>query len=290
MRLPPGTQQPRHRRQLDWELITCGVRGHELVGRDASAPAPEDSFLLRDDGDIRWHRCLRCDVWIALPRPPSGSRDALPDRSEIEVPLRGRALHDRIVLRLIAIDRLTHFLILGLLGVAVLAFAADRSSLRGPFYRVLTGLQGGVAGGPIQTSGNVGIIHDLNKLFTLQTGTLDVVGIALLAYAALEGVEAVGLWLGRRWAEYLTFMATTILLPFEIYELIDKLTVLRVIGFLINLAVVVYLLFKKRLFGLRGGGAADEALRAADTGWEAVRRYTLAAPAGAPLPAPAVRT
>jgi hypothetical protein len=66
--------------------------------------------------------------------------------------------------------------------------------------------------------------------------------------------------------------------------------VLRVIGFLINLAVVVYLLFKKRLFGLRGGGAADEALRAADTGWEAVRRDTLAAPAGAPLPAPAVRT
>ncbi len=36
------------------------------------------------------------------------------------------------------------------------------------------------------------------------------------------------------------------------------------IGFLINLAVVVYLLLRKRLFGLRGGAAADEAERARD--------------------------
>ncbi len=43
----------------------------------------------------------------------------------------------------------------------------------------------------------------------------------LLAYAALEGMEAVGLWLVKRWAEYLTFVATTILLPLEVYELVN---------------------------------------------------------------------
>ena len=49
---------------------------------------------------------------------------------------------------------------------------------------------------------------------------------------------------------------------------------LKVIGFIINLAVVVYLLFAKRLFGLRGGGAADDALRARDMGWDAIERAT----------------
>jgi uncharacterized membrane protein (DUF2068 family) len=178
------------------------------------------------------------------------------------------------VLRLIAVDRVLHFLILSLLGIGVFAFAADRQSLRAAFYRILTALQGGVAGGPVQTSGHVGIIGELDKLFSLSAGTLRVVGIALLAYGLMEGIEAVGLWFTKRWAEYLTFLATTILLPFEIYEIVDRGTVLKVIGFLINLAVVIYLLWAKRLFGLRGGGRVDEELRARDMSWEAIERST----------------
>ncbi len=200
--------------------------------------------------------------------PPARSRD------EIVIPRRGKALRDRIVLRLIAVDRLVHFVVLGLLGVAVLAFTANRASLHDAFYRVLTALQGGVAGGPVQTTGHVGIVHDLDRLFTLRAGTLKEVGIALIAYAALEGVEAVGLWFARRWAEYLTFVSTALLLPLEVYEIVDKGTPLKVIGFLINVAVVVYLLLRKRLFGLRGGAAADEAERERDNGWEAVERAT----------------
>jgi uncharacterized membrane protein (DUF2068 family) len=276
--VPPGTQQPRRRRRLDWELITCGVSGHALVGRDAAAADEQDAIVVCDRGDVRWHRCLRCDGWIALPRPGRPSREHPPDRAEIEVPLRGRALRDRIALRLIALDRLTHFLILGLLGIGVLAFAAHRITIKDTFYRVLTAIQGGVAGGPVQMSGHVGIVHDLDRLFSLQSGTLDELGIALLAYAALEGAEAVGLWLGKRWAEYLTFVSTTILLPLEVYEIIHKGSLLKVIGFLINLAVVIFLLYRKRLFGLRGGGAADEAERTRDMGWPAIEAATLAIP------------
>jgi uncharacterized membrane protein (DUF2068 family) len=278
VQLAPGTQHPRRRRQLDWELIACGVRGHVLVGRDATALRDEDALIASDRGDVRWHRCLRCDCWVALARPVQGTRDHPADRPEIVLPLRGKALRDRIVLRLIALDRLTHFLVLGLLGVAVLAFTANRDHLREAFYRVLTALQGGVGGGPVQTSGHVGILHDLDRLFSLRSGTLKEVGIALLGYATLEAVEAIGLWMGRRWAEYLTFISTTVLLPLEIYELIDKATALKVIGFLINVAVVVYLLFKKRLFGLRGGGRAEHAERHRDMGWEAIERATLATP------------
>jgi hypothetical protein len=40
----------------------------------------------------------------------------------------------------------------------------------------------------------------------------------------------------------------------------------------VNLAIVIYLLFAKRLFGLRGGVAADEALRERDLGWGSLDR------------------
>jgi uncharacterized membrane protein (DUF2068 family) len=271
MQLPPGTQHPRKRRHIDWELVTCGVGGHAFAHVEASGE--EDPHLVRDGNGVRWHRCLRCDGWFALP-PEADVPQSAPGREGIVIPLRGKPLRDRIVLRLIAVDRLVHFVVLGLLGVGVLAFAANRNALRDAFYRVLTAIQGGVAGGPVQTTGHVGILHDLDRLFTLRTGTLKEVGIALLAYAALEGVEAIGLWFAKRWAEYLTFVSTTILLPLEVYEIINKGTPLKVIGFLINVAVVVYLLLRKRLFGLRGGGAADEAERERDMGWEAIERAT----------------
>jgi hypothetical protein len=64
------------------------------------------------------------------------------------------------------------------------------------------------------------------------------------------------------------------LLPLEIYELAHKATPLKVIGFLINLAIVIFLLYDKRLFGLRGGGAAEAAERALEAGWEAIERAT----------------
>ncbi len=275
MQPAPGIHpRPRPRRKIDWELIACGFSGHALVGLDAELIRPEDHLLVREEDGLRWYRCLRCDSWVALapPQQPTGSHP--PERSEIELPLRGKGLRDKVVLRLIACDRALHFLVLVLLGISVLAFAGHESNLRSDYYRVLTALQGGVAGGPVQSTGHVGILHELDKLFTLRAGTLQGVGLALLAYGLLEGVEAVGLWLTKRWAEYLTFLATSILLPLEIYELVHRQTPLKIIGFLINLAVVIYLLFAKRLFGLRGGGAADEALRNRDTSWAAVERAT----------------
>jgi uncharacterized membrane protein (DUF2068 family) len=275
MQRPPGTDPPpRPRRKVDWELVACGFRGHALVGTDAAQIRPQDALFVREDGAVRWHRCLRCDSWVALSPPQSPARDHPPDRDEIEVPLRGKALRDKIVLRLIAIDRAIHFVVLGGLGLAVLAFASHESSLRDKFYRVLTDLQGGVAGGPVQTSGHVGFLHELDKLFSLRSGTLREVGFGLLAYGVLEGVEAIGLWFAKRWAEYLTFLSTTILLPLEVYEILKRQSALKIIGFVINLAVVVYLLFAKRLFGLRGGGAADEAERRADMSWEALEQIT----------------
>jgi uncharacterized membrane protein (DUF2068 family) len=269
----PRIPGPRIRRRIGWELIVCGWKGHVLTGTDATGLRPEDALLAREYDGSRWYRCLRCDSWVPLPPPVEPQREHLPDRSEIEIPARGKALRDKIVLRLIAIDRAFHFLVLTVLGIVVLIIAANQKTARGDFERVLAALQGGV----VQTRGHVGILGELDKLFSLRSRTLYAVGAALLAYGVLEGIEAIGLWFAKRWAEYLTFIATTLLLPLEVYEIVNRLSILKLITFAINLAIAIWLVYAKRLFGVRGGAAVDEQRRAASMSWEEVESTT---PAG----------
>ena len=274
----PGTEKPRRfRPKLRYELIDCGLHGHEILGTDAAALRPADELFARESGGLRWYRCLRCDSWLALPPPDRPTRKYLPGRDEIALPLRGKPLRDRYVLRLIAVDRALHFLILSALAAAVLLFASDRAALDAEFTRILNDLQGG-AGGPMTTS-RFGIVHDLQYLFAVRIQNLYLAGAAIAAYALLEGVEAVGLWLGKRWAEYLTFVATIVFIPYEIHELLKSVTALKVVALVINVAIAVYLLYAKRLFGLRGGGRVERAEREADSGWPAIERAT---PRGTP--------
>jgi hypothetical protein len=49
-------------------------------------------------------------------------------------------------------------------------------------------------------------------------------------------------------------------------EIVNRASVFKVLAFVVNIAVVVYLLLAKRLFGLRGGNAADEAEARRDQG------------------------
>jgi uncharacterized membrane protein (DUF2068 family) len=269
---PPGTVRPKGvRPRLHYELIGCGLRGHEIIGTDVAKIRPADDLLVREPGDgLRWYRCVRCDAWVPLPPPAAPTREYLPERGNIVLPLRGRPLRDRYVLRLIALDRVVHFLVLGALAVGVFIFIADRASLSSTFYRVMDAVQGGV-GGP-NGHGGGGILQELQRAFAAKASTLWLAGLVLAGYALLEGIEAVGLWFARRWAEYLTFVATTLLLIPEVYELTGRITVTKIITLIINIAVVCYLLFAKRLFGLRGGGRAEAAEYDHDTGWKALER------------------
>ncbi len=279
----PGTERPRrYRPRLRYELIGCGLHGHELLGTDAAELRPRDHLFARESGGLRWYRCLRCDSWVVLSPPGLPARRYPPDREEVRLPLRGRPLRDRYVLRLIALDRMLHFLILSALAAAVFLFAGNKAALNADFTRILHDLQGGV-GGPVASS-RQGVVHDLQRLFAVSIRNLYLVGAAIAAYALLEGVEAIGLWLGRRWAEYLTFVATVVFVPYEIYELTKSVTALKVLTLVINLAIVVYLLVSKRLFGLRGGGRAERAEYDADVGWPAIERAT-PEPFLAPAPA-----
>jgi uncharacterized membrane protein (DUF2068 family) len=281
----PGTERPqRYRPKLRYELIGCGLHGHELLGTDARTLRPQDALFARESGGLRWYRCLRCDSWVALSPPEHPAADYPPSRENIALPLRGRPLRDRYVLRLIAVDRLIHFLVLSALAAAIFLFANDKAVLNAEFTRVLQDLQGGL-GGPVSTS-HSSIVHDLKDLFAVSIANLYLAGIAVALYAVMEGVEAAGLWLGRRWAEYLTFAATIVFVPYEVYELTKTVSALKVLTLVINLAIVAYLLLAKRLFGLRGGSRAERAERAGDTGWAAIERATPASSVPPP-PTPA---
>jgi uncharacterized membrane protein (DUF2068 family) len=268
----PGTERPRrYLPKLRYELVGCGLHGHELLGTDAAALRAEDGLFARESGGLRWYRCLRCDSWVALCPPEQPKVPHPPSREQISLPLRGRPLRDRYVLRLIAVDRVIHFLILSALATVIFLFATNKAALNADFTKILNDLQGGLSG---SVNSNHGIVHDLHNLFAISIANLYVAGTAVAAYALLEGTEAVGLWLGRRWAEYLTFLATVIFVPYEIYELTKSVSALKVLALVINLAIVAYLLIAKRLFGLRGGGKAERAEHEEDTGWAPIERAT----------------
>jgi len=175
------------------------------------------------------------------------------------------------VLRLIALDRALHFLILGALAVLAFVLASHRGQIVHLVDRVnvlFFGAQSGSSAHPH------GLTHEIERLLTLNVTTFRLIGAAAAVYALLEGAEAYGLWRGRRWAEYLTFVATTLFVPYELYELYDKVTPIRAGAFAVNLAILLYLLLAKRLFGLRGGAEADRARRAADSGWATFEELT----------------
>jgi len=276
---PPGTQPPRRfRPRLHWELVWCALHGHALVGTDAAAVTPDHALYVREDrSGTRWHRCLRCDSWLPLPPPPAPARPLPPSPGEIDLPRRGKPLRDLVVLRLIAVDRAFHFVVLAALGVLVLLFSADRATFRHDFFRVVADLQGGTVAG--SSHARRGFLHTLDNLFTTSSSHLHRLGAVLLCYAVVEGIEAVGLWYLKRWAEYLTFLVTASLLPFEVYEIAHRASPLKIVAFIINVAVVIYLLRAKRLFGVRGGAAAERTAIARDLGWEALERTSPPVPA-----------
>jgi uncharacterized membrane protein (DUF2068 family) len=277
----PGTRARRRRRPtIDWELIDCGLQGHRLVGTDVARISPDDHVLVRESGGVRFYRCLRCDAWVTAPAVDPPARTSMPPIDEIDIPLRGRPLRDRFVLRLISVERAVHVVILALLVVVVFLFAAHHATLRGYYTRILTDLQDLFGG----TTGRRGVLADLNRLFALSTTVLYLIGVGLALYTALLVAETVGLWLDRRWAEYLTFVETAVLVPYEIYELARGVTPFKVLTFVVNVAILTYLALGHRLFGLRGGAAAVEARRAEASGWEALVRAT-PEPAATPVPA-----
>ena len=81
---------------------------------------------------------------------------------------------------------------------------------------------------------------------SLEGSKLRLIAVIAFLYAALFAVEGVGLWMSKRWAEYLTIIATASFVPFEVYELFRHASWQRGATLGINLLVVGYLVWKVR--------------------------------------------
>lgn len=95
-------------------------------------------------------------------------------------------------------------------------------------------------------SGQRIVRHLVMQLLALSRSKIAALGVVALFYAALFMTEGIGLWRERRWAEYLTVILTGSLLPFEIYEIAHHVTLLRIGTFVVNVAVLVYLIVRLR--------------------------------------------
>jgi uncharacterized membrane protein (DUF2068 family) len=257
---------------VNWNLLTCALRPHVRY-----APAePEVRRRLRADtaAGEAW-QCLRCATFVPGPPDLTGPAARAPRvRRDDEI-------RSALILRLFAIERFVRAIIFGFIAYGVWRFKYARVSVEHAFNREYPEVRALLheLGYNINSSG--GLVGLIRHTFDLNQRTLTWLALGAAAYAVIEILEGTGLWLLRRWGEYFAMVATSAFIPYEIYELAAKVTPLRLVAFLINVALVVYLVLTKRLFGVRGGKAAYEArLRS-----ESVMQAAIDA-AAQPAPAP----
>lgn len=227
-------------------------------------------------GGPAW-RCLRCGSFVLGAPQRRGPADEAPRV------LRGKALRDALVLRLLAAERFLRGVLLVALAYGIHRFNGSRTALQQlldsylPLLRPLAHR----LGINLQDSGPV---RTIEKALHAPHSTLLLVSVGVLAYGLLELVEGTGLWLMTRWGEYVAVVGTSIFVPLEVYEILESATWLRLAALALNLFAVAYLLWTKRLFGLRGGHAAFEAERHGQSLLE-IESAALAAHTGRTAPA-----
>ncbi len=103
----------------------------------------------------------------------------------------------------------------------------------------------------------------LGKVSGISHHRLRQISIGIFCYAAMDVIEGSGLVLEMWWAEYLTLIVTASFLPWEIFEILRRVTEAKIVIALLNLAVVLYLVFylqeraRTRLGSPREGGESD---------------------------------
>ncbi|HUS32278.1 MAG TPA: DUF2127 domain-containing protein [Kofleriaceae bacterium] len=97
-------------------------------------------------------------------------------------------------------------------------------------------------------AGRPTVQHVLAKLAGLTPHRISVIGIGAIIYACVLALEGWGLHRRYLWADWLTVIVTSSLIPLEIYELFKHPSVGKVIALVVNVAIVMYLLRHKWLF------------------------------------------
>jgi uncharacterized membrane protein (DUF2068 family) len=232
--------------KIDWDRRHCARHGHATYAPDETALRER---LRAETGFGEAWRCLRCGDFVLGEPHGSGPAEHAP-----LVP-RGKVLRDLFILRFLAIERAVRGVFIVLVAAAVWKFSNSQDSVRKLFDEYLDVFR------PVFKHFHYDLDHSpivgtIQKTFGYKHSTLVLVAVLLLAYALIELVEAGGLWYAKRWAEYLTVVATAAFLPLEIYELTEHISWLKIATLVLNILAVLYIALAKRLFGLRGGRKA----------------------------------
>lgn len=236
---------------FDWNVRNCGWHGHVTYRPEETDLA--DRLTSDTAAGPAW-RCLRCGDFVLGTPQGSGPADEAP------LVLRGKALRDAFILRLLAVERFIRGLLLLALAYGVYRFNGSRNSLQQVFDTYLPLLKPAAdkLGVDLQSAGPVKLIEEALKA---RHSTLLLVAAGVLGYGVLQLVEGIGLWLIKRWGEYVAVVGTSVFIPLEVYEIVERVTWLRVLALLVNVFAVVYIVWTKRLFGFRGGHRAFDAER-----------------------------
>jgi len=137
----------------------------------------------------------------------------------------------RLFLRLIAVERSVRGLLLLAAGTYLLFhLSKDFGELADRIIR------------SVELDPRQHFLHRIvTRLHRLGAHELRIIAIGALGYGALELVEGIGLWLDQLWAEYLTLVATSLLIPLELYGLALHPTLWRAGGTCVNFLIVIYL-------------------------------------------------
>ncbi len=257
---PAASGKDLSRREARWVLKRCAKRGHVLAHLDDAELAAR--FGGRT-GEQPLLRCLRCGNFVPAVRPESSTvvETVIGTASEPaalgRVPLAVRGGHGRklALLRVLAIERGGRGLVLLLLAAGIARLSNSHVAAAEWLGHTVKMAQplGEAFGFDLEKSPSV---HKALDLLGHSDSTFSTVAWLLGAYGVLQLVEGVGLWGGWLWAEYLAAVATAVFIPIELYELSEHPTVFKAGALLVNVFAVGYLVFKGRLFGLRGGHPA----------------------------------
>ena len=235
---------------MDWSLVVCALKGHLTYEPDE--PGLRDRLMAPTAGGTAW-RCLRCGAFVTDGQHGSGAAAAAP------LVRRGKELRGELILRVFAVERFLRFLVIGVAAYGVWWFKYDQAGIQRAYNSALPAIRALYQdlGFDVSNSKLLVVIH---HALTISPRWITILTIGLPAYALIELVEGIGLWRAQRWGEYFAMVATSIFLPLEVWELaMGHITWLKVATFVINLLLVVYLVWTRRLFGVRGGKAAYEA-------------------------------
>jgi uncharacterized membrane protein (DUF2068 family) len=140
------------------------------------------------------------------------------------------------MLRAIALYKLVKVILL--LATAYEVVRLQNSSILAQIYNWMATLPSGLERDVVRNA--------LIKFSGLTHAELRFVRAVTLVYATIFSVEGVGLWMRRRWGEWLTIIVTASLIPLEIWEFLRGPNYGKTALIVVNVAIVWYLVVRVR--------------------------------------------